>query len=73
MLSRFVLINLVSLALTSQQPYLNIKGGLLEGPYYDERTYEARFIDITKKVLYIFEPEKGRQSLEAVKTEDTIR
>ena len=61
-----------SLTLTSGQPYLNIKGGLLEGPHYDEQTGEARFIDITGKLLYVFKPAKGPQSLKVVTTEDSI-
>ncbi|KAH6664664.1 hypothetical protein B0J14DRAFT_706417 [Halenospora varia] len=55
-----------------KKPYLEIKGNLLEAPFYDEQTGQARFIDIIEKVLYTFQPSKGPESLKKIKTQETI-
>ncbi|KAH8650575.1 hypothetical protein BGZ60DRAFT_421372 [Tricladium varicosporioides] len=55
-----------------KKPYLKINGNLLEGPFYDEQTGQARFIDIADRNFYTFVPSKGPESLKVIKTQETI-
>lgn len=54
--------------LTTLQPYLDIRGGLLEGPFYTPSRNELRFVDIDKEKIYFVDIAKGPSSLRAVST-----
>ncbi|PGH12492.1 hypothetical protein AJ79_04236 [Helicocarpus griseus UAMH5409] len=47
------------------EPYLELSGKLLEGPYYDEERNELRFVDILEEKLHVLDLAKGPQSLKS--------
>lgn len=53
---------------TLLQPYLDIRGGLLEGPFYTPARNELRFVDIDKAKVYFVDLAKGPSSLRVVST-----
>ncbi|KAF9888809.1 hypothetical protein FE257_008385 [Aspergillus nanangensis] len=57
---------------TVSEPYLDIAGTLLEGPYYDEAKNELRFIDIWDQKLHALDLTKGPDSLKTLDTSASI-
>ncbi|OKL56499.1 hypothetical protein UA08_08243 [Talaromyces atroroseus] len=53
-------------------PYLDIRGGLLEGPFYTPERNELRFVDLDYEKVYFLDLEQGPVSLRAVHTESPI-
>ncbi|KAJ5610588.1 hypothetical protein N7510_007307 [Penicillium lagena] len=53
---------------TVNEPYLDIAGTLLEGPYHDVANNEFRFVDIWEHKLYRLDLAQGPQSLRAIDT-----
>ncbi|KAL1989210.1 hypothetical protein VTN96DRAFT_3757 [Rasamsonia emersonii] len=53
---------------TVTEPYLDIRGGLLEGPFYTPARNELRFVDIDKAKVYFVDLAKGPSSLRVVST-----
>ncbi|KAF8858916.1 hypothetical protein BDZ45DRAFT_673659 [Acephala macrosclerotiorum] len=56
----------------AEKPYIKVGGNLLEGPFYDAKKDEARFIDIKERYIYSFSPGKGPESLKRVRTDDIL-
>lgn len=54
------------------EPWLNIRGGLLEGPFYTPERNELRFIDIDFEKVFFLDLAKGPDSLRVVHTESPI-
>ncbi|KAL4974854.1 hypothetical protein BDW66DRAFT_138720 [Aspergillus desertorum] len=57
---------------TVSEPYLEISGTLLEGPFYDNSRDELRFIDIWEQKLYTLSLAKGPESLKVLDTSESI-
>ncbi|GLI78860.1 rRNA-processing protein cgr1 [Penicillium ochrochloron] len=57
---------------TVNEPYLDIAGTLLEGPYHDAATNEFRFVDIWDHKLYRLDLAKGPDSLTVIDTDSSI-
>ncbi|KAJ5582587.1 hypothetical protein N7535_001207 [Penicillium sp. DV-2018c] len=57
---------------TVNEPYLDIPGTLLEGPYHDVTNNEFRFVDIWDHKLYRLDLTKGPESLSVIDTEDSV-
>ncbi|KAH8700192.1 putative calcium homeostasis protein Regucalcin [Talaromyces proteolyticus] len=57
---------------TVTEPYLDIRGGLLEGPYYTPARNELRFIDIDHEKAYFLDLAKGPESLRVVSVNSPI-
>ncbi|KAL4929140.1 SMP-30/gluconolactonase/LRE family protein [Aspergillus undulatus] len=57
---------------TVSEPYLNISGTLLEGPFYDKSRNEFRFVDIWEQKLYALDLVKGPASLKCLDTSESI-
>ncbi|KAL2216747.1 regucalcin like protein [Thermoascus aurantiacus ATCC 26904] len=57
---------------TVTEPYVDIEGTLLEGPYYDETRNQLRFVDIWEQKLYFVDLDKGPDSLESIDTDVPI-
>ncbi|KAJ5130323.1 uncharacterized protein N7515_006362 [Penicillium bovifimosum] len=57
---------------TVNEPYLDIPGTLLEGPYHDVANNEFRFVDIWDHKLYRVDLAKGAESLSVVDTEEAV-
>ncbi|KAJ5580589.1 hypothetical protein N7450_006890 [Penicillium hetheringtonii] len=55
-----------------QEPYIDIAGTLLEGPYHDTANNEFRFVDIWDHKLYRLDLAKGPESLSVVNTDAAI-
>ncbi|KAJ5895153.1 hypothetical protein N7495_006844 [Penicillium taxi] len=53
---------------TVNEPYLDIAGTLLEGPYHDVANNEFRFVDIWEHKLYRLDLAKGPESLKVIDT-----
>ncbi|KAL9055243.1 MAG: hypothetical protein Q9162_003653 [Coniocarpon cinnabarinum] len=51
---------------TIKEPYLDLKCKLGEGPHYDERVNEFRFLDIDSKKIHFVDPSKGPSSLRTI-------
>ncbi|RMY71071.1 hypothetical protein D0863_05370 [Hortaea werneckii] len=49
---------------TIAEPYLNLQGGLLEAPFWEQGRDSLRFVDIVKKKLYFLNPKEGPSSLQ---------
>ena len=47
----------------TDQPYIEMKCGLGEAPFYESDTSCLRFVDIVKEKLHIVEVNKGPSSL----------
>ncbi|KAL4804271.1 hypothetical protein BDV18DRAFT_142843 [Aspergillus unguis] len=57
---------------TVTEPFLSISGTLLEGPFYDEKRNEFRFVDIWEQKLYALDLDKGPESLKSLDTSESI-
>ncbi|KAE8352626.1 hypothetical protein BDV28DRAFT_148866 [Aspergillus coremiiformis] len=57
---------------TVSEPYVDIAGTLLEGPFYDEPRNEFRFVDIWEQKFYVIDLAKGPDSLETFDTSASI-
>ncbi|KAJ5810224.1 uncharacterized protein N7503_002442 [Penicillium pulvis] len=57
---------------TVNEPYIDIAGTLLEGPYHDVANNEFRFVDIWDHKLYRLDLAKGPESLKAIDTDAAI-
>lgn len=57
---------------TVTEPYLDIRGGLLEGPFYTAERNELRFIDLDYEKVYFVDLAKGPSSMRALHTESPI-
>ncbi|KAJ5330081.1 hypothetical protein N7452_010471 [Penicillium brevicompactum] len=57
---------------TVNEPYLDIPGTLLEGPFYDAAKNELRFVDIWDQKLYRLDLAKGPESLKVIDTAASI-
>ncbi|KAL1999327.1 hypothetical protein VTN02DRAFT_4680 [Thermoascus thermophilus] len=57
---------------TVTEPYIDIDGTLLEGPYYDDARNEFRFVDIWEQKLYFLDLAKGPDSLRTLDTAVSI-
>lgn len=54
------------------EPYLDIRGGLLEGPFYTAERNELRFIDLDYEKIYFVDLTKGPSSMRVLHTESPI-
>ncbi|KAJ5096003.1 hypothetical protein NUU61_005359 [Penicillium alfredii] len=57
---------------TVREPYIDIAGTLLEGPYHDVANGEFRFVDIWDQKLYRLNLAKGPSSLKAIDTTTSV-
>ncbi|KAA8648977.1 hypothetical protein EYZ11_012899 [Aspergillus tanneri] len=57
---------------TVSEPYTDVAGTLLEGPFYDDVKNEFRFVDIWEQKLYIMDLAKGPDSLKTLDTSASI-
>ncbi|KAJ5949104.1 hypothetical protein N7454_000688 [Penicillium verhagenii] len=57
---------------TVNEPYIDIAGTLLEGPYHDVANNEFRFVDIWDHKLYRLDLDKGPESLKTIDTTAAI-
>ncbi|KAL4946682.1 hypothetical protein BDV06DRAFT_182085 [Aspergillus oleicola] len=57
---------------TVSEPYLEISGTLLEGPFYDKSRNEFRFVDIWEQKLYALDLAHGPKSLKTLDTSASI-
>ncbi|KAJ5774072.1 hypothetical protein N7457_008968 [Penicillium paradoxum] len=57
---------------TVNEPYLDIPGTLLEGPFHDVAKNEFRFVDIWDQKLYRLDLSKGPESLTVIDTEASV-
>lgn len=57
---------------TVTEPYLDIRGGLLEGPFYTAERNELRFIDLDYEKVYFVDLAKGPSSMRVLHTESPI-
>ncbi|KKK21544.1 hypothetical protein P175DRAFT_0527550 [Aspergillus ochraceoroseus IBT 24754] len=57
---------------TVSEPYLKVSGTLLEGPYYDAKKNEFRFVDIWEQKLYVLDLAEGPSSLRTLDTSASI-
>ncbi|KAJ6015478.1 hypothetical protein N7540_010069 [Penicillium herquei] len=57
---------------TINEPYIDIAGTLLEGPYHDVANNEFRFVDIWDHKLYRLDLAKGPDSLKTIDTTAAI-
>jgi hypothetical protein len=56
----------------TSQPYVDIQGTLLEGPFYDGTNHEFRFVDIWQQKLHILDLARGPSSLKTLDTPDSV-
>lgn len=56
----------------ASQPYVDVAGTLLEGPFYDEARNELRFVDIWEEKLYSLDLAQGPSSLRVIDTSTSI-
>ncbi|KAL4887953.1 hypothetical protein BDV59DRAFT_151162 [Aspergillus ambiguus] len=54
------------------EPYIDVAGTLLEGPFYDATRNEFRFVDIWDQKLYVLDLAKGPDSLKTLDTSVSI-
>lgn len=57
---------------TVTEPYLDIRGGLLEGPFFTAERNELRFIDLDYEKVYFVDLAKGPSSMRVLHTESPI-
>ncbi|KAJ5960223.1 uncharacterized protein N7479_007373 [Penicillium vulpinum] len=57
---------------TVNEPYLDIPGTLLEGPFHDVAKNEFRFVDIWDHKLYRIDLAKGPDSLTVIETDASV-
>ncbi|PLB38668.1 SMP-30/gluconolactonase/LRE family protein [Aspergillus candidus] len=57
---------------TVSEPYVDVAGTLLEGPFYDEARNELRFVDIWEEKLYSLDLAQGPSSLRILDTSTSI-
>ncbi|KUL82699.1 hypothetical protein ZTR_09442 [Talaromyces verruculosus] len=57
---------------TVTEPYLDIRGGLLEGPFYTAERNELRFVDLDYEKVYFVDLAKGPSSTRVLHTESPI-
>jgi hypothetical protein len=57
---------------TVTEPYLDIRGGLLEGPFYTAERNELRFVDLDYEKVYFVDLAKGPSSMRVLHTESPI-
>lgn len=57
---------------TVTEPYLDIRGGLLEGPFYTAERNELRFIDLDYEKVYFVKLAEGLNSMRVLHTESPI-
>ncbi|KAE8152596.1 hypothetical protein BDV25DRAFT_150691 [Aspergillus avenaceus] len=57
---------------TVTEPYVDISGTLLEGPFYDKAKNEFRFVDIWEQKFYVLDLAKGPDSLKTLDTSASI-
>ncbi|KAI9371972.1 hypothetical protein BJX61DRAFT_543182 [Aspergillus egyptiacus] len=57
---------------TVSEPYIEVSGTLLEGPFHDENTNQFRFVDIWEQKLYVVDLAKGPVSLQSFDTADAV-
>ncbi|KAF7597269.1 hypothetical protein BBP40_008111 [Aspergillus hancockii] len=57
---------------TVTEPYIDIAGTLLEGPFYDESRNEFRFVDIWEQKFFVVDLAKGPDSLKTLDTSASI-
>lgn len=57
---------------TVTAPYLDIRGGLLEGPFYTTERNELRFVDLDYEKIYFVDLAKGPSSMRVLHTESPI-
>lgn len=57
---------------TVTEPYLDIRGGLLEGPFYTAERNELRFVDLDYEKVYFLDLAKGPSSMRVLHTESPI-
>ncbi|KAJ6140591.1 hypothetical protein N7470_010387 [Penicillium chermesinum] len=57
---------------TVSEPYIDVRGTLLEGPYHDVANNEFRFVDIWEHKLYRVDLTRGPESLSVVDTGTAI-
>ncbi|KAJ5812020.1 hypothetical protein N7474_008321 [Penicillium riverlandense] len=57
---------------TVNEPYLDIAGTLLEGPYHDVANNEFRFVDVWEHKLYRLDLARGPESLRAIDTPTSV-
>ncbi|KAI9931029.1 hypothetical protein MW887_010684 [Aspergillus wentii] len=57
---------------TVSEPYLDIPGTLLEGPFHDEARNEFRFVDILDQKLYTLDLAQGPSSLKTLDIVNSI-
>lgn len=57
---------------TVDEPYLDIAGTLLEGPFHDAAINELRFVDVWDHRLYRLDLAKGPDSLRVIETDAAI-
>jgi sugar lactone lactonase YvrE len=54
------------------QPFLDVKCGLSEGPYWEEKDNVLRFVDIVKKLVYRVNLDEGPSSLKKQEYSESI-
>ncbi|MCJ1311123.1 hypothetical protein MMC25_004793 [Agyrium rufum] len=54
------------------EPYLHIKCGLGEGPFYEKSTHHLRFTDIVNRKLHTIDLNKGPSSLRTLELENSV-
>ncbi|PYI04047.1 hypothetical protein BO78DRAFT_399248, partial [Aspergillus sclerotiicarbonarius CBS 121057] len=54
------------------QPYVDVAGTLLEGPFHDKAKNEFRFVDIWEEKLYVLDLAQGPDSLKTLDTPAAI-
>ncbi|OJJ71176.1 hypothetical protein ASPBRDRAFT_126893 [Aspergillus brasiliensis CBS 101740] len=57
---------------TVSEPYVDVPGTLLEGPFLDKTKNEFRFVDIWEQKLYVLDLAKGPDSLKIMDTSVSI-
>jgi hypothetical protein len=57
---------------TVTEPYLDIRGGLLEGPFYTAERNELRFVDLDYEKVCFLDLTKGPSSMRVLHTESPI-
>ncbi|KAL2870234.1 SMP-30/gluconolactonase/LRE family protein [Aspergillus lucknowensis] len=57
---------------TVSEPYIPVSGTLLEGPFYDRKKNEFRFVDIWEQKLHVLDLAKGPDSLQTLTTSESI-
>ena len=57
----------------TDQPYIEMKCGLGEAPFYETDTNCLRFVDIVKEKLHIVDVNKGPSSLKTYDMDTPVR